>query len=336
MSQQPFRWGILGPGGIAKKFADGLRYSPGAVIGAVGSRSQERGDDFARQFGVPTVHASYEELVSNPNLDAIYIATPHSGHAPCAKLCIEHGKPVLVEKPFTINAAEAKSVIDLARSKGVFCMEGMWTRFFPAMAKLRELVKEGAIGEVKMIHADFGFRTDINPAGRIWDTALGGGALLDVGIYPVSFARMLLGIPTDAVSLANLGTTNVDEVTGIVLKFKNGAVAVLSTGIRVNTPLQAIVLGENGSIYVNGPGWHNAEGGWWKPEGLTIKRHGASDEIINLPYPGSGFQFEADEVQRCVRAGLLESPILPLSETLQIMELLDTVRGQIGLKYPAD
>jgi predicted dehydrogenase len=324
----PFRWGILGPGNIANKFADGLAHSPNSVIGAVASRTKSRADEFAKEFNGEKAYGSYEELAQDSSLDAIYIATPHSEHISGAKLCLEHGRPVLVEKPFTINAAQANEVIELARSKKVFLMEGMWTRFFPAMAKLRELVKAGEIGEVKMVHADFGFMSGVDPKSRLYDPALGGGALLDVGIYPVSFACMILGIPNKSASLATLGSTNVDEITGTILQYNSGAIAVLSTAIRSNTQRQVYVLGETGSIHVGGV--------WWAPNQITVKRNGKDDEVLDFAYPGSGFQFEADEVQKCVREGKLESEILPLSETLAIMKLLDEIRGQIGLKYPAD
>jgi predicted dehydrogenase len=328
MSNTPFRWGIIGPGNIARKFANGLKYSRGAVIGAVGSRTKERADEFAKDFNVPTVYGSYEELAADDTLDAVYVATPHSGHISGAKLCIEHGKPVLVEKPFTINAKEARIVIDLAREKNVFCMEGMWTRFFPSMVKARELVNSGAIGNVRMIQADFGFRAGIDPKGRLFDTALGGGALLDVGIYPVSFACMILGLPSKTAAVASIGSTKVDEVTGVLLQYDSGAIAVLSAAVRANSAQQAAVYGDTGSIHVNGH--------WWKSDGLTVKRDGLPEETLEFPYPATGFQFEADEVQRCVRAGLKESPIMPLSETLQIMELLDGIRSQIGLAYSVD
>ncbi|MFT7692526.1 MAG: dihydrodiol dehydrogenase / D-xylose 1-dehydrogenase (NADP), partial [Candidatus Latescibacterota bacterium] len=206
------RWGILGSGSIAKQFARGLADTPNAVLQSVGSRAQKSADAFADQFDIPTRHASYEALANDPEIDAIYVSTPHPFHKDNSILCLEAGKAVICEKPFAINAAEAEAVVQVARDQGVFLMEAMWSRYFPAMVKVKEWLDEGAIGDVRIVSADFGFRTGINPEGRLFNPALGGGALLDVGIYVTSFASFVLGPnPTRIQSLANIGETGVDE-----------------------------------------------------------------------------------------------------------------------------
>ena len=210
-----FRWGILGTGAIARQFVQGLRSLPEAEVFAVGSRSEASATKFADKRNIPRRHASYDVLASDPDVDVVYIATPHPFHAENATLCLQAGKAVLCEKPFCVNAAEAERVVELAREKRLFIMEGMWTRFFPLMEEVRRLVSEGAIGEVRMLNVDFGFRADLDPASRLFDQRLGGGALLDVGVYCVSFSSMVLGRPSGFVSLPHLGETGVDEQASV-------------------------------------------------------------------------------------------------------------------------
>ena len=219
------------------------------------------------------------------------------------------GKAVLCEKPFTINAGEAEVVVKEARDRGLFLMEGMWSRFFPALVKLRELLAEGAIGDPRMLQCDFGFRSGVNPEGRLFNPALGGGGLMDVGVYTVSLASMIFGEPNRSTSLANIGSTGVDEEAAMLLGYPKGALAVLSTAIRLNTPHEATLLGTDGNIKV--------PGAWF-------------------PYEGGGFQFEAQHVAECLRAGKTESDVIPLDETLSIMRTLDGLRAQFGVKYPME
>jgi len=216
------RWGILGPGNIAKRFAEALKDVRGAELAAVGSRSQAKADAFGEQYGIPRRHGSYEALVGDADVDAIYVATPHPMHAPCSILALEAGKAVLCEKPFTANAAQAEQVIAAARRAGVFCMEAMWTRFLPPITRLRQLVAEGSVGELRMVIADFGFRCGWDPSSRLLDAALAGGGLLDVGVYAISLAGMLLGEAQDVAGLADVGSTGVDEQAGIVLRYAGG------------------------------------------------------------------------------------------------------------------
>lgn len=321
-------WGILGTGKIAREFAAGLKQLPDARLMAVGSRTAESANVFGEQFAIPHRHASYEALVSDPDVDVIYVATPHSAHKDNTLLALAAGKAVLCEKPFTINAREAEQVIEFARAKKLFLMEAMWTRCFPLMTKLRELLASNAIGDARMLTADFGFRAEYHEEERLFNPAVGGGALLDVGVYPVSLASMIFGSPTRIVSHAQLGKTGVDEEAAMVLSHAQGQSAVLSTAIRVDTAHEAIISGTSGRIRIHRP--------WWRPAAMTISREGCSDELTEFPFAGNGYQFEAAEVMRCLRAGKLESNLMPLDETLSIMRTLDAIRAQWGLKYPMD
>jgi len=334
----PLRWGIIGPGSIAKRFADDVSPLSDHVIHAAGSRDKAKGDAFLAKYGGGVAYGSYEELVADPDVDCVYVATPHPFHKEHALLALRAGKPVLCEKPFTVNLAEAEEVVSEARSRSVFLMEGMWSRCFPAMRKARELAASGAIGKPRMLEADFGFKggdtTDAgvlnvtNPNGRLFDLNLAGGALMDVGVYVVSLAQMFFGTPNAVKAVATLGTTGVDENTGIVLGFPGGEIGILSTSLQTNTPSKATLLGANGKI--------EFASAWWKPQTVTVHRSGQDAETITEPFDGGGFQFEAMHVAECLRGGLTESPLITLDETLSIMRTLDTIRAEIGLKYPME
>ena len=323
-----FRWGILGTGAIASQFVRGLRSVPEAEVLAVGSRSEASAAKFADKRNIPRRHASYHALASDPDVDVVYIATPHPFHAENATLCLEAGKAVLCEKPFCVNAAEAERVVGLAREKGLFLMEGMWTRFFPLMGEVRRLVSEGALGEVRMLNVDFGFRADPDPASRLFAPGLGGGALLDVGVYCVSFASMVLGRPSGSVGISHLGETGVDEQASIGLEHEGGRLANLSIGIRTTTPQEATIMGTEGYVRIHAP--------WWRPESMTISRPGEEDETVEVPVTGNGFGYEAAEVMRCLEAGKTESEIMPLDETVSVMKTMDSIRAAWGLKYPGE
>lgn len=320
------RWGILGTGNIARQFAKGLQSLPDAELAAVGSRTQEGAATFAETFG-GRAHGSYEALAADPDIDAVYISTPHTLHAENSILCLENGKAVLCEKPFTLNAGEAQRVVDTARAEGLFLMEAMWTRFFPLAASLRELVREGRIGDVKLLHADFGFRGVVDPEHRLFNLALGGGALLDLGVYPVSLASFLLGTPTEVSSHAYLGETGVDEQNAVASKHAGGALALLSSTLRATTPQEALIMGSEGTIRVHAP--------WWQPTRLTVT-DGTGDEELSSPLPHNGYAYEAAEVGRCLQEGVLASPIMPWDETLDIMKTLDSCRAAWGLRYPGE
>ena len=322
------RWGILGTGNIASQFARGLAELDDAELVAVGSRTAESAETFGERFNAPRRHGSYAALASDPAVDAIYVATPHPLHHDNTIMCLEAGKAVLCEKPFAINAGQAQSMIATARERGVFLMEAMWTRFLPHMVRLRELLAEGVIGEVRMLQVDFGFRTSFNRQGRLFDPALGGGALLDVGIYPVSLASMIFGTPERVTGMAHLGETGVDEQSAMIFGYAGGQLALLSQAIRTNSPHEALLLGTNGKIRV-----HSS---WWKATPITLSVDGKPDELIDLPAVGNGYNYEAAEVGRCLREGRTESAVMPLDETLAIIRTMDEVRAQWGLRYPGE
>ncbi len=322
------RWGIIGAGGIARKFAGGLEAVEGAELVAIGSRSQEKADKFGDELSIPHRHASYEDLVGDAEVDAVYVATPHPMHRPNSILCLEAGKAVLCEKPFTVNAREAEEVVAVARDKGVFIMEAMWTRFVPPIVRVREILAEGVIGEVRMVMADFGFRCGWNPEGRLLNPELAGGSLLDVGIYPVSLASMILGAPAKVTGFAHIGETGVDEQAGMVFGYEGGRIAVLATAVQTQTPHAGWILGTEGRICL-----HHA---WWKGSPITLHAKGKEPEEIEVPITGNGYNYEAEEVARCLDAGKLESDVMPLAETVSIMKTMDELRAQWGLKYPME
>ena len=234
MSEQ-FRWGILGCGNIAKKFAIGLQAIDDATLVAVGSRTQENADAFAEEFSAERRHPSYEALAADPDVDAIYVATPHPFHKDNSILCLKNKKPVLCEKPFTINKPEAEELVSVAQAEDIFLMEAMWTRFLPLVVRLRELLAEGVIGDVRLVQADFGFRGNVNPDNRLFNLELGGGGLLDVGVYTISFASMLLGTPASIATSAVIGETGVDEQAGIVFTYADGQMATLCCAIDIRS-----------------------------------------------------------------------------------------------------
>lgn len=326
--QEKTRWGIISTGNIARKFATGLKVLPNAELLAVGSRSQEAADAFGDLFGIERRYPSYEALAQDPDIDAIYIGTPHTFHKENSLLGLSHGKAVLCEKPFTINAAEAKEVIDFARQNKVFLMEAMWTRYLPIFVRLRELLAEAVIGDVRMLTADFGFRARMNPHSRTFDLALGGGALLDVGIYPLSLASMIFGAPQRITGMTHLGETGADENSAMILGYEGGALAVLSTAVRTSTPQIAILNGTEGRITIPAQ--------WWVGTRMTVEVFGKETTEITMPLTGNGYEYEAAEVARCLRAGLLESEVMPLDETLALMQTMDEIRRQWGLKYPME
>lgn len=327
-SNRTIRWGIMGPGSIARRFTEGLKALPDADLAAVGSRDKSRAEAFATEHGYKRTHGSYQELVNDPEVDVIYVATPHNGHYEGCMMALDAGKAVLCEKPFMMNSKQSAEVIAKARANKLFLMEGMWTRCFPIFDKLRSLLKEEVIGKVWLLDVDFGFRAGYNPESRLFDPVKGGGGLMDVGVYCVSLASMIFGTPDKVEGMATLGLSGVDEVAAINLHHTDGSIAMLSTTLRANTPSIATLCGENGSIVINSA--------WWCPAKLTVKVNGKETEVIEMPFEGGGFQFEAAEVQRCVREGLTECPIMPLDETVQIMKTLDTLRSLWGVRYPSD
>jgi predicted dehydrogenase len=267
-------------------------------------------------------------LAEDPDVDVIYVATPNPLHREHCLLCLASGKPVLCEKPFALNAVQARDMVRAAREKKLFLMEAMWSRFFPIMGKVRALVNEGAIGEVQLLVADLCIHFDFDPSDRRYAPDLGGGALLDLGVYPLSFASMIMGSPSRIATMAHLGETGVDEQLGIVLGYEHGQVSTLYSSIRVDSPVEVVLLGTRGQIRIHP---------WWiRPETVTLSVAGQEATRIEVPFAGNGYQFEAAEVMACLRAGKLESDLMPLDETLSIMETMDDIRAQWGLRYPGE
>ncbi|KGE19270.1 Gfo/Idh/MocA family protein [Paenibacillus wynnii] len=323
------KWGIISTGWIAHQFVTDLVHCSNGVAYAVGSRSQESADEFARNHGISKAYATYEDLVNDPEVDAVYIGTPHPFHKENALLALRAGKAVLCEKPFTVNSRELEEVVAYAREHKLFLMEAMWSRFIPAIVKVREWIAEGRIGEVRLVKADLGFRADWNPEGRLLNPNLGGGALLDVGIYPISFASMVFGPhPEKISSIVHIGETGVDEHFSMLLSYEGGRTASLNAGIRLKMLEEAHVFGTEGHIIV--------EGTLVNPKSAALYVGGEKVESFEHERSSIGYVYEAEEVGRCLQAGLTESPIMPLDESLAILKLLDEVRAQWGLVYPGE
>lgn len=319
------QWGILGTGWIASQFTKDLAFAVNGVAAAVGSRTMDSASRFAADYGIGKAYGSYEELANDPDIDAIYVATPHPAHKENVLLCLKAGKAVLCEKPFTVNAGELEEAVSYAKENKVFLMEGMWTRFLPVIRKVREWLDEGRIGDVQLVKADFGFRAGVNPEGRLFNPSLGGGALLDAGIYPVSFASMIFGAePEEVSSTAQIGSTGVDEQFSLLLSYGAGKTAQLNGAIRLNMDNEACIYGTEG--YIRIPSFLNAT-----RAALYVN---GSEEIFEDDRTSLGYAFEAEEVARCLAEGRTESSVIPLEESVAIMKLLDRIRGQWGLRYP--
>ena len=320
-----FKWGILGPGGIAKAFAEDLKLLQGHSIAAVGSRSLSNAQSFSHTYG-GTPYGSYEDLVADSQVDAIYVATPHPAHKDNAILALNAGKPVLCEKPFSVNAIEAQSMVDAATKNNVALMEAMWARFLPHYAKVREIVSSGVLGKIHTIHADHGQRLADRNIPRLVEPELAGGALLDLGIYPVSFAHMILGNPASITSSAVLTIKGVDAQTSMIFEYTDGAQAVLHTTMIEQTPCRAVVAGLNG--------WLEIDRTFYNPASMrVILNDGTVTEYPNT-YQGHGLREQAEVFKQLVLSGEKQSAILNWKDTIDIMKTLDTVRAQIGFKYP--
>lgn len=325
---KPIRWGILGTGWIAGDFASALATMPDAVIHAVGSRSKEHAEAFGQKFDIPNRYSGYRALLDDPDVEIVHIATPHPWHKEHALEALNAGKAVLCEKPFTINAGEAQELIDCARRNKRFLMEAMWGRFTPGQARVRELLKDQAIGEVLSCTASFGALKEYDPFNRFFNPQLGGGALLDVGIYPLSLMFLALGEPAYIQSTARIGSTGVDESMAAVFKYEHGQVGSISATIRTRTPREAWIMGTEGYIKVHSP--------LTAPPAVTLCRHDKNEQVFDTSYEGWGFVFEAAEAMHCLRQGLTESSLLPLDETLAVMQTMDTMRRQWGMVYPSE
>jgi predicted dehydrogenase len=323
-----FRWGILASGGIAQAFARDLSYFNHHIVAAVGSRSQESADSFAAEFPGCTAYSSYEALVADPTLDAIYVASPHPYHVSNTVLALNAGKPVLCEKPFTINAAEARQMKAAADANGVALMEAMWARFLPHMHKVREILASGILGDIWAVEADHGQRLSDYANPRHWEPSLGGGALLDLGIYPISFAHMVLGVPDKITSSATFTDKGVDASSTVIFDYKSGAQAILTSNMMVSTPCRATICGTLGKIEIDRT--------FYNPTSMRVIMHDGTTTEYPNEYKGHGLRDQALEFERVVRSGAKSSAILTPDESILIMESLDEVRKQIGLIYPSE
>jgi predicted dehydrogenase len=324
----PVRWGIVGPGRIAENVVRDFPHVEGAEVLAVASRSMDRAAGFARRHGVERAYGSYAEIVADPDLDVLYLATPHPQHHAIALAALRAGKALLVEKAFTATPAGAAEVVALARATGTFVMEAMWTRFQPAVTRLRELVADGAIGEVRAVQADLGVSRPFDPVDRLFAPELGGGALLDLAVYVVSFSQMLLGTPDSVVARGFHFPNGVEADAAMLLGHDDGRAATLTTSLRTALPGQARVFGTEGWIDVL-PRFHH-------PQTIVLHRVGAEPETITRPQTGAGYAHELIEVTECLRAGRSESAVMPLADTLTVQDVLGAAAEQLGVTHAED
>jgi predicted dehydrogenase len=328
MSDTPLRWGILGAGAIAATVGRDIAATPGNVLQAVGARDAGRAAAFATEQGVARSYGSYAELLADPDVDVVYIATTHGQHRDHALMALRAGKPLLVEKAFTLNAAQAREVVAEARARRLFCMEAMWTRLNPLIRQAVDIARSGRIGDVVAVRGDLSRHFPYDPAHRLFDLAAGGGALLDLGIYPVTVAWLFLGRPDTIQAVASYSPTGSDLTTAMQWRYADGRLAQLYCSAAGNSPFAALINGTDGWIRVE-PRIH-------RPERLVVSDSSGEEIVEGEPAPGSGYGYEVLEVQRCLQAGELESPLVPLDETVAILEVLDETRRQLGVRYAAD
>ncbi len=327
MSQE-FKWGILGTGGIARAFARDLNFLNNHIVAAVGSRTQEKAEEFAIEFPGCTAHGSYEKLVTNPEIDAIYVATPHPMHLTNTILALKAGKPVLCEKPFSINASQARAMVEASIENNVALLEAMWMRFLPHIHQVRKIITSGVLGDIISVTADHGQRLADQGIARLVEPSLAGGALLDLGIYPVSFAHMVLGVPEKVQASAVMTDKGVDASTSILFTYASGAQAILTTTMIAQTPCRAVVSGVNG--------WLEIDRTFYNPTTMRVHLYDGTTTEYPSNYQGHGLREQAIEFANIVRTGKFESEYLTHKHTLEIMDLMDLIRDKIGLKYPGE
>lgn len=320
------RWGFLSAGGIATAVAGDFRIA-GINIQAVGARELSKANEFADKFGIPNRHQGYEALVNDPEVDVVYVSTLHPWHHQHALLALNAGKHVLLEKPFTINAHEAAELRDLAASKKLFLLEAMWSRFLPSMDAIFEVINSGILGEIKLVTADHS--QYLPHISRLWEPELGGGALLDLGIYPISFAVRVLGLPKTFLAKATLTGQGIDETTSLIFEHEGGAQAVLTACMSAAGPVTASVVGTFGRLEIDNSFYYQTSFRVYNQGGEVIQRY-------NEKIDGVGRQYQGQHLEKCVAAGLTESPVLSATESVKIMELMDAIRQEIGVKYPSE
>ena len=331
MAAPPLRWGILAPGWIAGQFAAALRRGTRQQIAAVGSRNLDRARAFADEHGAPTAYGSYDELVHDPHVDIVYIASPHSEHHRQARLALEAGKPVLVEKAFTRNAVEARDLIDLAQANGLFVLEGMWSRFLPHYDVIHQAVHVGLIGEVTTVFADHGQHLYPDGPDRLASPDLAGGALLDLAVYPISFADFVLGPFTTVTATGSLTDHGVDQQESVAVANAAGALGVLHASMLAASPCTATICGTDGRLDIAGTFYLPSSVTLHDRDGQFIDRYDPTGDIAH-----QGLRYEAAEAARCLTAGATESPLHPPATTLRIMQAMDEVRRQLGVRFPGE
>ncbi len=323
---RPCRWGIIGPGKIAQKFAAAIPLAGNAVLYAVASSDGGRARAFAEKYGAATYYDRYEALISDPEIDAVYIATPHAFHARHALLCLSQNKPVLCEKPMALNHAQVKQMVDVSRLHHTFLMEAMWTRFLPAIEKILEIVNAGSIGTVGHVRGDFGFYAPFDPDSRLFDLKLGGGSLLDIGVYPLWLCLAVLGKPDEITASGTLAPTGADESCLAVLHYKKGAIASAFSTLNVYTSLTAEVGGTTGTVVIPSP--------WYKSNTFSLRRPGEEEQRFTFEAVDNGFEYQIREVMRCLNLGLIESPLMSHAFSLSLSETMGLIRQQLGVSYP--
>lgn len=322
-------WGILGTGKIAHLVASDLRRLPDATLTAVGSRSPDRAEAFGDQFDIPQRYGSYEAFVSDEDVDVVHVATPHPCHLDHATMALEAGRAVLCEKPLTINARRAEQLIETARAHDQFLMEAMWTRFLPVMEVVRALIREKrAVGDVHLMQADIGVVEAFDPDHRLFDPALGGGALLDLGVYPMAFAFDLFGPPDEVTSSVVLGETGVDEQCAVIFRYEDGRQAVWHASLRADAGRTCVIAGTEGRL--------RGRRAWWKGDPFDLETNDGTKETVARSFEGNGYQFEAAHVMQCLREGRTESPVMSLDESHALLQTADALRAEWGVTYPQE
>jgi predicted dehydrogenase len=325
---RPIRWGVLGAGGIAATMSDDIAATPGNVLQAVAARDADRAATFASAHGVATSYGCYDALVADPDVDVVYVATTHAQHRDHALLALRAGKPVLVEKAFTLTAAQAREVVAEARRRRLFCMEAMWSRVDPLLRQAIDLLRAGAIGDVVGVRADLSKYFEYDPTARLFDLGVGGGALLDLGVYPATFAWSVLGRPDTQTVAGALAPTGSDLTAALQWGYVDGRVAQIYCSAAGYSPYAGLVTGTDG--------WLRVEGRVHHPSAITVHSSAGERVVEAVPVLGHGYTHQVAEVARCLRAGELESPLVPLDDTVGILEVLDDARRQLGVHYPAD
>ena len=325
---QKYKWGIIGAGWIAGQFAEDLGLLPNAELGAIASRSPGRARKFAEKFKIPRAYGQWEEMARDANIDIVYVATHHPFHFENTLACLEQGKAVICEKPFTMNRGELEILVDTARARKVFLMEALWTRFLPSTLKVMEIIREDKLGKLQSVYADFGFRLDFDPGHRLYDPGKGGGALLDIGIYPVFISLLTAGLPQKIQATARFAPTGTDHSCNMIFEQPCGAVSSLNCTLMSDSPVEANLLFEKGRIRM--------EPWFLTPGPISLFAGDRDPELIEFPEPGHGYHYEASEVMRCMDQGWTESPLLPLDFSLELMDTLDRIRKICGIHYPQD